>query len=49
MQDITINLYHMMDFGNCKFTARIANTGEIIHIMDEFVLVAADCLRGDYA
>lgn len=28
MQDITINLYHMMDFGNRRFTARIANTGE---------------------
>lgn len=49
MQDITINLYHMMDFGNRRFTARIANTGEIIHTMDEFVLVAADCLRGDFA
>lgn len=41
MQDIAINLYHMMDFGNRRFTARIANTGEIIHTMDEFVLVAA--------
>lgn len=41
MQDITINLYHMMDFGNRRFTARIVNTGEIIHTMDEFVLVAA--------
>lgn len=41
MQDITINLYHMMDFGNRRFTARIANTGEIIHTMDEFALVAA--------
>lgn len=49
MQDITINLYHMMDFGNRRFTVRIANTGEIIHTMDEFVLVAADCLRGDLA
>ena len=28
MQDITINLYHMMDFGNRRFTARIANTGK---------------------
>ena len=41
MQDIAINLYHMMDFGNRRFTARIANTGEIIHTMDEFALVAA--------
>lgn len=49
MQDITINLNHMMDFGNRRFTARIANAGEIIHTMDEFALVAADCLRGDLA
>lgn len=49
MQDITINLYHMMDFGNRRFTARVANTGEIIHTMDELVLIAADCLRGDLA
>lgn len=49
MQDITINLYHMMDFGNRRFTARVANTGETIHTMDELVLFAADCLRGDFA
>ena len=36
-----------MDFGNRKFTIRVANTGEIVHGMDELVLLAADCLRGD--
>lgn len=46
-RDITINLYHIMDFGNRKFTARVANTGQIVHSMDELVLIAADCLRGD--
>ncbi|MDO4437821.1 MAG: DUF4869 domain-containing protein [Coriobacteriaceae bacterium] len=47
MHDITINLYHLMDFGNGRFTARVSNTGEIVHSMDELVLVGADCLRGD--
>ncbi len=46
-QDITINLYHLMDFGNRRFTAKIVNTGETVHSMDEFVLVAAKCLRGE--
>ncbi len=45
-RDIAINLYHLMDFGGRRFTATIANTGEIIHSMDELVLVGAKCLRG---
>lgn len=44
-QDITINLYHLMDFGGRRFTATIDNTGEVIHSMDELVLVGAKCLR----
>lgn len=47
MHDVTISLYHIMDFGNRKFTVRVANTGEIVRSMDDLVLVAADCLRGD--
>ena len=47
MHDVTISLHHIMDFGNRKFTIRVANTGEIVHSMDELVLLAADCLRGD--
>ena len=43
--DITINLHHLMNFGNGRFTARIGNTGELVHSMDELVLVGADCLR----
>ena len=45
-RDITINLYHLMDFGGRRFTAKIANTGDIVHTMDELVLVGAHCLRG---
>ena len=46
-QDVTINLYHMMNFGNGRFTIKVANTGQLVHSMDELVLIAADCLRGD--
>lgn len=43
--DITINLHHLMNFGNGRFTARIGNTGELVHSTDELVLVGAGCLR----
>lgn len=46
-QDVTINLYHMMDFGNRRFTVKAANTGQLVHSMDELVLIAADCLLPD--
>lgn len=44
-KDVTINLYHLMDFGERKFAIRVANTGEIVHSMDRLVLIAAKCLR----
>ena len=44
-RDVTINLYHLMDFGNGKFTARISNTGDIVHSMNELVPIALNCLR----
>lgn len=47
IHDVTINLYHLMDFGNRRFTARVANIDQVVHTMDELVLIAADCLRGD--
>lgn len=47
-KSITINLPHMMDFGNGKFTIKIDNTGQIVHSMDEHVLVAGDCLQEMY-
>lgn len=43
--DVTINLHHLMDFGNGRFTARIGNTGQVVHTMDELVLIGADRLR----
>lgn len=43
--DITINLYHMMDFGKGRFTVRVNNTGQIVHTMDELILISAKCLR----
>ena len=34
-KDITINLMHIMDFGNGTFDIMILNTGEIVHSMAE--------------
>ena len=39
-QDITINLRHLMDFGNAPFTIRILNTNEIVHSMKELIPIA---------
>lgn len=44
-KDLTINLYHIMDFGNGKFTATVANTGDVVHTMFDLVPIAAKCLR----
>lgn len=44
-QDTTINLYHLMNFGNRRFAIHVANTSETAHTMDELVLVAGKCLR----
>lgn len=41
-KDLTINLRHIMDFGNEKFEASILNTGEIVHNMEEFVNIAGE-------
>lgn len=38
-QDITINLRHLMDFGDEPFTVRILNTNQIVHSMEELVLI----------
>lgn len=37
MKDMTINLRHIMDFGEREFAIRILNTGEIVHNMKEFI------------
>ena len=39
-RDVTINLRHLMDFGNGTFTIRILNTNQIVHSMRELVPVA---------
>ena len=52
-EDITINLRHLMNFDpdnkGKKFQIRIANTGEIVHNMKEYVLAAAPLLGGEDA
>lgn len=44
-QDITINLHHIMDFGNQPFEIRILNTNTIVHNMSELVVIAGNYLR----
>ena len=39
-RDITINLRHIMDFGEGKFEIRILNNNVIVHDMKEYVLYA---------
>lgn len=39
-KDITINLRHIMDFGNGKFEIRILNNNVVVHNMDELVKYA---------
>lgn len=39
-RDITINLRHIMDFGNTEFSARILNTEQMVHSMKELVPIA---------
>ena len=45
LQDVTINLRHLMDFGEEAFTARILNTGQIAHNMDELLPIAGMIVR----
>lgn len=39
-KDITVNLRHVMDFGEQEFLLRIVNTEEIVHNMEELAAVA---------
>ena len=39
--DIVINLYHLMDFGDKDFEIRIGNTGKVVHNMKEYVIEAS--------
>ena len=41
-EDITINLRHLMDFGNGQFKIEVLNNGKIVHNMTELVDVAGE-------
>lgn len=43
--NITINLRHLMDFGDGSFAVRILNTDQIVHNMDELLPVAGRIVR----
>ncbi len=40
MDDLTINLRHLMDFGEGTFDIRILNTNQVVHSMKELVPIA---------
>lgn len=44
-QDITINLRHIMDFGDGNFTARVLNTNQVVHSMYELIPIAGMIVR----
>ena len=44
-QDVTINLRHLMDFGEIEFTIKVLNTDQIVHNMDELLPIAAMIVR----
>lgn len=39
-KDVTVNLRHLMDFGNGKFEIFVENTGTVVHNSDELLAVA---------
>lgn len=39
-KDITINLLHLMDFGECEFDIHILNTDKTVHSMKELIPIA---------
>ena len=45
MQDVTINLRHLMEFGEQEFEIKILNTNQIVHNMDELLAVAGMLVR----
>lgn len=40
MEDLTINLRHLMDFGEGTFNIHIINTNQVVHNMKELVPIA---------
>lgn len=45
MMDATINLRHIMDFGDGEFTMKILNTDQIVHNMRELIPIAGMIVR----
>lgn len=43
--DITINLFHIMDFGEKNFEIRILNNNEVVHNMKELILTSGEYLH----
>ena len=41
-EERTVNLRHLMDFGDEYFTIRILNTNQIVHTMSELVPIAGE-------
>ena len=41
-EDRTVNLHHLMDFGDGNFAIRILNTDQIVHSMSELVPIAGE-------
>ena len=41
-EERTINLHHLMKFGETPFHIRILNTGQVVHSMDELVPIAGE-------
>lgn len=39
-KDLTVNLRHVMNFGDGKFEIEILNTGEIVYDMEKFAEIA---------
>lgn len=40
MENVTVNLRHMMDFGDDPFEIHVMNTDTMVHTMDEVIRVA---------
>lgn len=41
-EDRTVNLHHLMDFGDETFEIKILNTGDVVHSMKELVPIAGE-------
>lgn len=41
-KDVTVNLRHIMDFGEEPFSLRILNTGQVVHSMYDLVPIAGE-------